>query len=141
MTTEFEPCFDAADFMRAGKDIFVQRSQVINNVYNKVSDRKKDTFVYVLSVSYIIYMLSRYTSRGVCINTKDYVHNLYLVITSLNCAFVFLKPSIDFNRKHHNTVRYCSKCKTICFIPVLKCKIEYNKLNKQRSVWWYSSLV
>lgn len=28
MTTEFEPCFDAADFMRAGKDIFVQRSQV-----------------------------------------------------------------------------------------------------------------
>lgn len=27
-TTEFEPCFDAADFMRAGKDIFVQRSQV-----------------------------------------------------------------------------------------------------------------
>ena len=26
--TEFEPCFDAADFMRAGKDIFVQRSQV-----------------------------------------------------------------------------------------------------------------
>ena len=28
MTTEFEPCFDAADFMKAGKDIFVQRSQV-----------------------------------------------------------------------------------------------------------------
>ena len=28
VTTEFEPCFDAADFMRAGKDIFVQRSQV-----------------------------------------------------------------------------------------------------------------
>ena len=27
--TEFEPCFDAADFMRAGRDIFVQRSQVI----------------------------------------------------------------------------------------------------------------
>ncbi|PIK33401.1 glycine amidinotransferase (L-arginine:glycine amidinotransferase) [Apostichopus japonicus] len=27
VTTEFEPCFDAADFMRAGKDIFVQRSQ------------------------------------------------------------------------------------------------------------------
>lgn len=30
VTTEFEPCFDAADFMRAGKDIFVQRSQVTN---------------------------------------------------------------------------------------------------------------
>lgn len=30
VTTEYEPCFDAADFMRAGKDIFVQRSQVTN---------------------------------------------------------------------------------------------------------------
>lgn len=30
VTTEFEPCFDAADFMRAGKDIFAQRSQVTN---------------------------------------------------------------------------------------------------------------
>lgn len=28
VTTEHEPCFDAADFMRAGKDLFVQRSQV-----------------------------------------------------------------------------------------------------------------
>ena len=28
VTTEFEPCFDAADFTRAGRDIFVQRSQV-----------------------------------------------------------------------------------------------------------------
>ena len=28
VTTEFEPCFDVADFIRAGKDIFVQRSQV-----------------------------------------------------------------------------------------------------------------
>ena len=28
VTTEFEPCFDAADFIRAGKDIFAQRSQV-----------------------------------------------------------------------------------------------------------------
>lgn len=28
VTTEFEPCFDAADFMRAGWDIFAQRSQV-----------------------------------------------------------------------------------------------------------------
>jgi len=28
VTTEFEPCFDAADFVRAGRDIFVQRSQV-----------------------------------------------------------------------------------------------------------------
>uniref|UniRef100_A0A452IR14 Glycine amidinotransferase n=1 Tax=Gopherus agassizii TaxID=38772 RepID=A0A452IR14_9SAUR len=31
VTTEFEPCFDAADFIRAGRDIFVQRSQVTNN--------------------------------------------------------------------------------------------------------------
>ncbi len=30
ITTEFEPCFDAADFIRAGKDInFLQRSQVV----------------------------------------------------------------------------------------------------------------
>ncbi|CAH3032131.1 unnamed protein product [Porites evermanni] len=28
VTTEFEPCFDAADFTRAGWNIFVQRSQV-----------------------------------------------------------------------------------------------------------------
>ncbi|XP_053127727.1 glycine amidinotransferase, mitochondrial isoform X4 [Hemicordylus capensis] len=28
VTTEFEPCFDAADFIRAGRDIFVQRSQI-----------------------------------------------------------------------------------------------------------------
>ena len=28
VTTEFEPCFDAADFIRAGKHIFGQRSQV-----------------------------------------------------------------------------------------------------------------
>ena len=28
VTTEFKPCFDAADFTRAGKDIFVQRSHV-----------------------------------------------------------------------------------------------------------------
>nr|CAB3248356.1 glycine amidinotransferase, mitochondrial-like [Phallusia mammillata] len=30
VTTEFEPCFDAADFMRCGKDIFAQQSQVTN---------------------------------------------------------------------------------------------------------------
>ncbi|XP_068595273.1 glycine amidinotransferase, mitochondrial-like [Brachionichthys hirsutus] len=30
VTTEHEPCFDAAEFMRAGRDIFVQRSQVTN---------------------------------------------------------------------------------------------------------------
>jgi len=30
VTTEFEPCFDAADFVRCGKDIFVQRSHVTN---------------------------------------------------------------------------------------------------------------
>ena len=29
-TTEFEPVFDAAEFTRIGKDIFVQRSQVTN---------------------------------------------------------------------------------------------------------------
>ena len=28
VTTEHEPCFDAADFTRAGRDIFAQRSQV-----------------------------------------------------------------------------------------------------------------
>ena len=34
VTTEFEPCFDVADFIRAGKDIFVQRSQVNCYGYN-----------------------------------------------------------------------------------------------------------
>ena len=33
VTTEFEPCFDAAEFIRAGKDIFVQRSQVSTHMY------------------------------------------------------------------------------------------------------------
>ncbi|XP_077986231.1 glycine amidinotransferase, mitochondrial-like [Glandiceps talaboti] len=32
VTTEFEPCFDAADFSRAGRDIFAQRSQVTNEM-------------------------------------------------------------------------------------------------------------
>ncbi len=32
ITTELEPCFDAADFNRAGRDIFVQRSQVLYKV-------------------------------------------------------------------------------------------------------------
>ncbi|CAH1779734.1 unnamed protein product [Owenia fusiformis] len=31
LTTEFEPVFDTADFIRAGTDIFVQRSQVTND--------------------------------------------------------------------------------------------------------------
>ncbi|XP_064652209.1 glycine amidinotransferase, mitochondrial-like [Lineus longissimus] len=32
LTTEFEPCFDAADFVRAGRDIFAQKSQVTNDM-------------------------------------------------------------------------------------------------------------
>lgn len=32
VTSEYEPCFDAADFMRAGRDIFAQRSQVTNKM-------------------------------------------------------------------------------------------------------------
>ena len=28
VTTELEPCFDAADFIRLGKDVFGQRSHV-----------------------------------------------------------------------------------------------------------------
>jgi glycine amidinotransferase len=32
MTNEFEPCFDAADFVRFGRDIFAQRSQVTNEL-------------------------------------------------------------------------------------------------------------
>ena len=31
VTTEFEPVFDAAEFTRVGRDVFVQRSQVTNN--------------------------------------------------------------------------------------------------------------
>ena len=38
VTTEFEPCFDAADFLRAGRDIFAQRSHVcIMSFYSKYS--------------------------------------------------------------------------------------------------------
>ena len=33
VTTEFEPCFDAADFIRAGRDIFGQRSQVLDGFF------------------------------------------------------------------------------------------------------------
>ncbi|XP_033097232.1 glycine amidinotransferase, mitochondrial-like, partial [Anneissia japonica] len=32
VTTEFEPCFDAADFQRAGKDIFCQLSHTTNRM-------------------------------------------------------------------------------------------------------------
>ncbi|XP_064647679.1 glycine amidinotransferase, mitochondrial-like isoform X2 [Lineus longissimus] len=32
VTTEFEPCFDAADFMRAGRDIFAQKSHTTNDM-------------------------------------------------------------------------------------------------------------
>lgn len=32
VTTEFEPCFDAADLVRFGRDIFVQRSHVTNEI-------------------------------------------------------------------------------------------------------------
>lgn len=37
VTTEFEPCFDAADFIRAGRDIFVQRSQVFTKLFLPVT--------------------------------------------------------------------------------------------------------
>ena len=36
VTTEFEPCFDAADFIRAGNDVFAQRSQVCQRVLTAV---------------------------------------------------------------------------------------------------------
>ena len=54
VTTEFEPCFDAADFIRAGRDILVQRSQV--NKYNipknpiPITNLKKYGICYVLVV-------------------------------------------------------------------------------------------
>jgi glycine amidinotransferase len=32
VTTEFEPCFDAADIVRCGRDLFVQRSHVTNEI-------------------------------------------------------------------------------------------------------------
>ena len=34
VTTEFEPCFDAADFIRAGRDIFAQRSHVLEQYHS-----------------------------------------------------------------------------------------------------------
>lgn len=50
VTTEFEPCFDAADFIRAGKDIFVQRSQVDSINYT--------FYFWLVSLSYVS-LLSR----------------------------------------------------------------------------------
>ena len=41
VTTEFEPCFDAADFIRAGKDVFAQRSQVIQFDFPQSEKQKK----------------------------------------------------------------------------------------------------
>ncbi|MBN3290114.1 GATM protein, partial [Polypterus senegalus] len=38
VTTEFEPCFDAADFIRAGRDIFVQRSQASLYIAEQVTN-------------------------------------------------------------------------------------------------------
>lgn len=32
LTTEFEPCFDAANIIRCGRDLFVQRSHVTNRL-------------------------------------------------------------------------------------------------------------
>lgn len=52
VTTEFEPCFDAADFIRAGRDIFVQRSQV-NKAFLPtvlISILMTDNCIYVLLV-------------------------------------------------------------------------------------------
>lgn len=58
VTTEYEPCFDAADFIRAGKDIFVQRSQVqrffkcLTRQIPALSDRATvDRLFYLLQVS------------------------------------------------------------------------------------------
>lgn len=66
VTTEYEPCFDAADFIRAGKDIFVQRSQVC--VYN-----------YSNLYSNVL--------RQWLLNKEDVAHN-YCVYTRLSTAII-----------------------------------------------------
>ena len=54
VTTEFEPCFEAADFMRAGKDLFVQRSQV-KLLYNTMCNSIEMHTTYNLFLSTISY--------------------------------------------------------------------------------------
>ena len=54
VTTEFEPCFEAADFMRAGKDLFVQRSQV-QLLYNTICNSIEMNTTYNLFLSTISY--------------------------------------------------------------------------------------
>ena len=44
VTTEFEPCFDAADFIRAGWDIFAQRSQVDKPTFTHLVENKPQTY-------------------------------------------------------------------------------------------------
>ena len=56
-TTEFEPCFDAADFMRCGKDIFAQRSHVRLNGVNilKPSDLYLSKLAYSCNLKFKLY--------------------------------------------------------------------------------------
>ena len=67
VTTEFEPCFDAADFMRAGTDIFVQRSQVCI-LYSIIK-----TSVDYLDSPYTLYLQPRQFTRewGRCSYKKN----------------------------------------------------------------------
>lgn len=49
VTTEFEPCFEAADFMRAGKDLFVQRSQV-QLLYHTICNSIEMHTIYIIPI-------------------------------------------------------------------------------------------
>ncbi|CBY17973.1 unnamed protein product [Oikopleura dioica] len=58
VTTEYEPCFDAADFIRAGKDVFAQRSQVTNYMGLEWMRRHLAQFVIELKTHLKLHLVS-----------------------------------------------------------------------------------
>nr|XP_039249159.1 glycine amidinotransferase, mitochondrial-like isoform X2 [Styela clava] len=63
VTTEFEPCFDAADFIRAGKDIFVQRSQI--DLFKKAGWKIVTAAKPVIPDTHPLWMSSKWLSMNV----------------------------------------------------------------------------
>lgn len=76
MTTEFEPCFDAADFIRAGRDIFAQRSQV-----NKSCLLNSTLYYYIFNL--LLYYLL--------------VHSVYLFYENIFILNIFSYLNIEPN--------------------------------------------
>lgn len=86
VTTEFEPCFDAADFIRAGRDIFVQRSQVDKGCLGNFS-----LYYYILNFQIKIFSPCFYLSKHRTKFLQAYV-SLYFQVTNY--------MGIEWMRKH-----------------------------------------